>query len=222
MKPIRQGIENIIGIEGIPFERAPGPGRLFAIEGPDRVGKSTIASHLATRLGIPYWRYDQGARDETKTFIDALLRSDTCLREPAIIQYAMAIAYRETQQRLVDTLQSGQDIVVDRWWLSPIVYGEAIGLPLDFLLQHNRWFVVPDCVLIVTRDFCLPGREEKRNRYDTEEFQGRIRQLYNIRYQWWRQRVTPVPIQMVKLGHQGPEQSDEWAWRAFRRLEQQV
>ena len=53
----------------------------------------------------------------------------------------------EMKRQLVDVLQSGQDVVCDRYAYSGVAYSVAKGLDFQWCLGADRGLVLPDLVL---------------------------------------------------------------------------
>ena len=189
-----------LGIDGIRFYANPHPGKLYVVEGPDRVGKSTIAESLAMTLQLKKLGYGTGASMEAKQLLHSFLDTDVAFENPAMVQEAFNVVRHQGQAKIEKVLASGTSVLLDRNWLSMLVYGQVAGLELDYLLSNSRHFIVPDAILLVTRKKPLPGREEKRNKYDDDlEFLSKVTRLYYWLLEWWKQHVPTIPIGMVEL-----------------------
>jgi thymidylate kinase len=113
---------------------APRPGRLIVLEGLDGVGKSTLSRRLAETLGAALestpGRAIRGAREAFEA-------------ELAPCRVARSLAYGATViaagARVEAALRSGQDVVMDRYWLSTLVHAPAQARPaLDAMAAFVR------------------------------------------------------------------------------------
>ena len=79
---------------------------LIYFEGVDRAGKTTLAKHLAQRIGVPYFK-----------------SADTMMKP-----YDSVLALKYSEMFLLDMLQQIKtDLVKDRGWLSELVYSSVFG-----------------------------------------------------------------------------------------------
>jgi thymidylate kinase len=118
-------------------------GNLIVLEGPDGVGKSTLTSALVDRLcefGIPCHAYAfPGNEPRTLGSLvyrlhhkDEALGVDTIA--PIALQAAHIAAHMDAIERVFrPKLESGENIVLDRYWWSTAIYGALGGAPRDIL-----------------------------------------------------------------------------------------
>jgi len=196
---------------------------MLVIEGPDRTGKSTIAQQITEEYNTRsekfaasnHWYYlsykasaqsDIGPGKPLGKVLDHLFETDMCRKDPVLFEMVMtAVNYATQAEVVLPLLQRGDNLVVDRWWPSALVYGQHQGLDLNYILASKQQLILPDAMLIVSRDKCLPGREEKQNSFDTDEFQIGIRRLYEWLLPWWKENVPTCPAGMLKLGNKDDE-----------------
>ena len=177
-------------------------GKLIVFEGPDGVGKSTLSRALAkklTELNIPCVHQAFPGNDEGtigRLVYDVHHNPNAFgLREitPASLQALHIAAHLDAiEQRILPALNEGRWVVLDRFWWSTWVYGNASavhGQTLDAMIRVERrhWNgVKPTVVFMVHRggDYAQDhAREELRERYNAllEKEQGRypIRVIHN-------------------------------------------
>ena len=142
-------------------------GKLFVFEGPDGVGKSTLAQWFAihlqnsgircTLLSFPgkevgtlgHHVYELH-HDPGKFWIDAL--------SEASLQLLHVAAHIDViENRIKPLLSSGSNVVLDRFWWSTFVYGLVGGVPRSVLdgmiaIERSIWHPVrPDRLFVISR-----------------------------------------------------------------------
>lgn len=154
---------------------------LVAIEGADRVGKATQAAMLEGALQ----RHRVKATVEQIPFDDKvthpeiyrMLRDGSVRRFPTLFQALQGINRRFFQAQFLPVLALHHDVVIlDRWNLSTVVYGEVGGVPREETDEILRDIVDPDLTIV------LDGPPWPRDDLDTleadDDFQRRIRSAY--------------------------------------------
>lgn len=157
-------------------------GDLYVFEGPDGVGKTTLARALVAELtsagrGCEYFSspgQDAGTlgrlvydvhHDPGKFGIGAV--------DPTSMQVLHVAAHLDAiSGRILPALESGRSVVLDRFWWSTLVYGIVSGVKRGHLdamldLEHKSWGGTwPTATFLVSRSG--PLREEG----PTERWQG--------------------------------------------------
>ena len=160
---------------------------LVALEGGDRLGKSTQGRLLETalekakvRVVLDKCPYKDGVTYER---IYEMLDTGEAVKYPVVFQTLQGANRRYFQQRYLPTLASHFDVVlVDRWSLSTRVYGTEAGVPLDVTECVLKDIVEPDLTLVFDGEpFGVVGKD---GAYEADgEFQARVR----ARYRRWAQ-----------------------------------
>ncbi len=142
-------------------------GKLFVLEGPDGVGKSTLAHTLTEHLnarGIPcdYFAFPGRAEGTLGRHIYDFhhnpVQFGVELVNPTSLQVLHIAAHLDTIERdILPTLERGRSIVLDRFWWSTWVYGKVSGVnrrSLDAMLnvEFAHWNeVLPTIVFLLSR-----------------------------------------------------------------------
>lgn len=151
---------------------------LYAIEGIDASGKKTQAEMLAAKLGpqASYWAFPQ-YRTRSGRIIGQLLRreievtSDDPLVTATVLQ-AMFTLNRYEALELLDMHRSKLeiDLILDRYLTSGLVYGQADGLPLRWLLDIHSGLPPADLWIFIDIPIeeSFRRRPERRDKYEKD------------------------------------------------------
>ena len=139
-------------------------GRLVVLEGVDDVGKSTVASTLATKISksrpanvlafpgnepgsVGKWVYDLHHDPERQSINQTSLQ---------LLHVAAQIDCIESQVKPL--IKGGRDVILDRYWWSTYVYGVVGGVEVSRLekmidLEIEVWGnCQPDCIVLLRRE----------------------------------------------------------------------
>ena len=155
-------------------------GRLIVIEGPDGVGKSTVSAAVAEalRTSRPCEHLSFPGR-EPGTLGDLVYRlhhdhgalgvrgiNAAALQTLHIAAHVDAIA-----RRIAPALDSGSDVVLDRFWWSTLAYGAVAGLDRALLMalinvERHAWGIHrPTLAVLLRRDAPVNRAYEHRERW---------------------------------------------------------
>ena len=143
-------------------------GRLIVFEGPDGVGKTTLANALVTYLNetgenseyVSFPGRDEGTLGRLVYQLHhEPTRHDVQMIDPVSMQILHVAAHVDTiKRRIFPAMEAGRSVVLDRFWWSTWVYGLADGvgrrsLRLMLDLEAHEWGkVAPDMLFLLTRD----------------------------------------------------------------------
>lgn len=160
-------------------------GRFIVLEGPDGSGTTTHAALLAATLRA------QGedvvlTAEPTDSPIGRFIRQQLNAKEiesPSALQLLFCADRAWHIEKVIKpALKAGKTVISDRYVISTLIYGEALGLDPDWLVRVNTPFLEPDLMIIALPPLhvCLE-RIMKRKQLDVFEntrFQKLIYDLY--------------------------------------------
>ena len=174
----------------------PMRGRFIVLEGPDGSGTTTHVSLLADALRA------QGedaivTQEPTTGPIGTFIRQE--LSKGVIPAAALQMLFSadrawHVEDVLLPALEEGKTIVCDRYLLSTLIYGQALGLDSEWLEHMNKNFIRPDKLIIVLPPFetCFK-RINKRETKDMLESQDSLqRAVYDGYIAYAEKHSIPV------------------------------
>jgi dTMP kinase len=146
---------------------------IIAFEGIDACGKSTQIRMLEEQTELngfssKVFSYPNYETDTGKKILE-LLKAPK--RDPLVLQTLMTVNRYENQTEIDVAQRMGMIVILDRYWLSGLVYGLSDGLPLSWLLNvHNR-LIQPDqwIVLDISVEESFRRRPVRDDAYEASE-----------------------------------------------------
>ncbi len=167
--------------------------KIIVIEGGDKVGKQTqtemlydalAENHSVTLVEIP-------AKGLTHKAIYWMLRNGAAQRFPNVFQFIQFVNKLAFQTLVLSTMEAMSDyIILDRWSLSAIVYGDATGVNRRFNRFLYDLLRKPDITLI------MHGQSFKREGSDSYEKDTKLQKAVKDGYFDWARRY-PGKNQLV-------------------------
>ena len=146
-------------------------GKLFVLEGPDGVGKSTLAKGLIHRLNIDEIHFERLAfpGNDAGTLGQLVYEFHHNPEQfgvksvnPTCVQILHIAAHIDVIERhILPALENGKNIILDRFWWSTLVYGKVYGVnsrSLEAMLNMEfiHWNeVLPTAVFLIGRSASL-------------------------------------------------------------------
>ena len=180
----------------------------IVLEGLDRSGKTTQVQALVDYFNnvekkpTIQWQYPDRSTVIGK-LINQFLQGDVKMDARSIFLLFSANRW-ELQEKLEDILESGTNVICDRYTHSGIAYGYANGLPLPWCFSVDDGLIVPDLVMFMDAD---PEQLRKRSEFGSEvfeqtAFQKKVNEMYmmfvNNKHNWIKIDASK-PREMVTL-----------------------
>lgn len=145
-------------------------GLLIAFEGKDKCGKTTQAKLLIKNFQLINIKAEYIAFPKRDTEIGQLI--DKYLKKQInfsheTAQLLFAANRREMQQYILDTLNKNIHVVLDRYYLSGLVYSKALGISIN----ADKGIIKPDITIILNYQYKLMQNEEL---YESNSFQNKL------------------------------------------------
>lgn len=160
-------------------------GKFIVLEGPDGAGTTRNSAALAEKLrllGETVLLTSEPTDSPIGREIRSILKSDTMPSADAVQLLFTADRANHVATVIEPALRRGETVVCDRYALSTIVYGSALGIDAQWLTAINAVFPQPDLTIITLPplDVCMEriGRRAERDAFETENFQRRIFEGY--------------------------------------------
>lgn len=135
----------------------------IAIEGPNAVGKTTIAELLANQLAAAGTTGVHLTSEPTRTPLGQLLRRQEAVRNGRALALALAAdraAHVETE--IIPQLDDGRHVVTARYLPSSLVLQRIDGLDLDEIWTYNQYVLPAVVIYLEDHPGTLRGRLGKR------------------------------------------------------------
>jgi len=128
-------------------------GQFIAIEGPNGVGKTTVAMLLAARLHERGTAEAHLTTEPSDTALGRLLRkAETTLTGRPLALAVAADRYAHVESEIIPQLDAGRWVISDRYVQSSLVLQRIDGLKLDEIWLYNRFVLPPTWSFYLTED----------------------------------------------------------------------
>lgn len=161
---------------------------IVCIEGGDAAGKHTLATalieQLKARRDVSTFAFPAYHTEVGKT-IRLLLTDEIDVPKPwkaLVLQSMMTINRLEFLPMLHDyKLNRNKLLILDRYWLSALVYGSAAGLPAEWIETIHQGLPTADLTMLidVSVEESFRRRPERRDRHERDApFLEKVRENY--------------------------------------------
>ncbi|KPM08860.1 thymidylate kinase-like protein [Sarcoptes scabiei] len=159
-------------------------GAIIVLEGLDRVGKSTQATKLID------WFRKQGLLAELirfpdRTTLTGQMISDYLGGKVKLNDHLVHLLFTanrwEKYDEMIEKVQSGINLIIDRYSYSGVAYTAAKGLDVDWCKAPEQGLPRPDCVLFLDYDFQKTNQYREKfgeEIYERTEFQRSVYEVY--------------------------------------------
>jgi dTMP kinase len=169
--------------------------RFIVIEGPNGVGKTTVATRLAERLQ----RRSSSVhvtREPSHTALGELIRSaESYLSGRALALAVAADRYAHLEQEILPALRAGQDVISDRYVQSSLVLQRLDGLSLAEIWSYNAHVLVPGLSVYLEDDAAVIAERLRErpilSRLEIEGSPTRELALYQDAYRFLERQGWP-------------------------------
>jgi len=164
-------------------------GALIVFEGLDRCGKTTQTQLLLEYLD-PNYQTEESKIVQLMRFPDRTIPSGQKIDEylckkitftPEEIHALFAQNRKECKQKILDALNSGKHVIIDRYAYSGVAYSAAKGLDIEWCKPHDSGLPKPDLIFYIDLT-----EEEVASRsgfgdevYERIDFQKKVREAYH-------------------------------------------
>ncbi len=160
-------------------------GRFIVLEGPDGSGTTTHSKLLADTLrakGEDVVLTAEPTDSPIGKFIREQLQSKTVESPSALQLLFCADRAWHIEKVIKPALAAGKTVISDRYVISTLIYGEALGLDPDWLVRVNTPFLEPDVMIIALPPLrvCLERVLSRKQLevFENENFQKKVFDLY--------------------------------------------
>lgn len=153
-------------------------GTFIVVEGLDRSGKSTQVARLVEKLEARHVKFPERTTS-IGTMINSYLTNKCDINDQSVHLLFSANRW-EMLSSILQTLQSGQHVICDRYAFSGMAYSHAKGLDLSWCISPDVGMPLPDITLFLDLDETTATKRAAygEERYEKKEFQRLVRQAF--------------------------------------------
>ncbi len=171
-------------------------GRFIVLEGPDGSGTTTHSALLAESLknsGQRVLLTQEPSNGPVGTFLRSQLAIGGVPSDALQILFSADRAWHLTDV-ILPSLEDGKTVICDRYILSTLLYGQALGLDTSWLSDMNKKFIQPDLQIVALPPFSVcQERINARGTKDMLEEQTSFQQsVYDLYAAAAKQNGLPV------------------------------
>ena len=159
-------------------------GVFVVLEGIDGSGKTTIANMIIKDLSKMGFKTLYTREPTDSEIVNSVKTTYNDLRDPYVDALTFALdRLLHVKSRISPALEQGYIVVCDRYYYSSVAYQGAMGAPIEWLLEVNKWALQPDIAVYLDIDpvIAIKRKESMTSRF--AEFEKldilyRVREIY--------------------------------------------
>lgn len=165
------------------------PGKFIVIEGLDGSGQSTEASLLRDFfvgqgkevIATKEPTMDSEAGKKIREALDKKINIESDELQKLFVQDRK----EHLENLIIPALKQGKIVISDRYFFSTFAYGASGGLDLEWLIEINNDFLLPDLTIIlkVRPEICISrieGRGEPKTLFEKQEKLAKVWEVYKL------------------------------------------
>lgn len=197
----------------------------ITIDGPDGVGKTTVAQLLVKKLqqaGLQAVYTAEPSKQSTGMEIRRILKEGTPQETQKLADLFVEDRRLHLEKEIVPWLQQGFYVICDRYKYSTISYQQLQGdTAVEKLIQMNSGFLKPDIAFILNvknADILLrriEGRGEQKELFETKATLQAVVKIYKE----MKKKYFPDEniLEVLLDGGETPEQISEMLWQEVKK-----
>jgi dTMP kinase len=167
-----------------PYSTREYRGVFVVLEGIDGAGKTTIANMLVRELTEMGFKVTYTYEPTDSEIVNIVKTNFNYLRDPFIDALTFALdRLIHVKSKILPALEEGQIVVSDRYYYSSVAYQGAMGAPIEWVLEVNKWALRPDIAIYLDVDpeIALERKQSTSSRFsefEKLELEYKVREIY--------------------------------------------
>jgi len=159
-------------------------GVFVVLEGIDGSGKTTIANMILRELSEMGYKTLYTYEPTDSEIVNIVKTKFSDFRDPYIDALTFALdRLLHIKLKILPALEQGYIVVCDRYYYSSVAYQGALGAPVEWVLEVNKWVLKPDIAVYLDVDplIALKRKEKASSRFsefEKLEIQYKVREVY--------------------------------------------
>jgi len=159
-------------------------GVFIVLEGIDGSGKTTIANMILRELSEMGYKTLYTYEPTDSEIVNIMRTRFGDCRDPYIDALTFALdRLLHIKLKILPALEQGYIVVCDRYYYSSVAYQSALGAPIEWVLEVNKWTLKPDIAVYLDVDplIALKRKEKTLSRFsefEKLEIQYKVREVY--------------------------------------------
>lgn len=156
----------------------------MVLEGIDGSGKTTIANMIIKGLSERGLKTLYTYEPTDSEVVTVLKTKYGDLRDPYIDALTFALdRLLHVKSKVLPALKQGYIVVCDRYYYSSVAYQGAMGAPIEWILEVNKWALKPHIAIYLDVDPAVAFKRKESmvsrfSEFEKLELQYRVREVY--------------------------------------------